>query len=114
MRIEIPHSVHPITRLNVTTPQGLISADFTQVHKFFDVELPEGVTEDEVGVEVQYLNNGNKAVDGLTLKFAIEKPAEPVIEPAADEDCECGDGEACSNCDPEDEIADPKDDASDV
>lgn len=113
MRIEIPHSAHPITRVKVTTPQGPIEGDFTQENKFFDVELPEGVTEDEVGVQIEYLTNGHKAVEGLTLKYANEEPVESNDEPASDAGCECGDKEACSTCDPEDEIAELKDERSD-
>jgi len=89
-----------------------MSSDFTQEHKFFDVELPEGVTENEVGVGVEYLTNGYQVVEGQTIKYAIEKPVVTSDEPAV-EDCECGEKEACSNCDPEDEIAEPKDEPSD-
>lgn len=106
MRIQIPHSAHPITRVIVQTPQGPIAGDFTQEHKFFDVDLPAGVTEDEVGVTVEY-RHGRKTIESVVLKHAIEKPVDPpaVTDEPSVEDCECGENEACSNCDPEDEIA---------
>jgi len=80
MRIEIPHSAHPVTRVNVLTPSGPICADFTPEHKFFDVELPEGISQDEVGIFVQYLNNGNQPVDYVVLKEP--KPADPPADEA--------------------------------
>jgi len=97
MRIEIPQSACPITRIMVLTPQGVIDGEFTQDHKVFDVDLPEGITEDEVSVTVEHLDNARAVIHSSVLKQAIEK------------DCECGPKEACSTCDPEDEIAEPQD-----
>jgi hypothetical protein len=117
MRISIPHSAHPFTRVNVSHPQGSVSGDFTGEHPHFDVELPEGVTEEEVGVTVEYLTNGFQVVEGHTLKHAIAKPATPpAVETheAPADDCECEKpADGCSTCDPADEIADPKADLSD-
>jgi len=94
----------------------VIDGEFTQEHKVFDVDLPGDVTEDEVGVIVEHLDDARKVIQSGVLKAAIEKLpvtamtfndvakklAESLVETEA---CECGPTEACSNCDPEDEIA---------
>ena len=126
MRIEIPQSACPITRIMVLTPQGVIDGEFTQDHKVFDVTLPEGVTEDEVRVTVEHLDNARAVIHSGVLKNAIQKPVltaenfndvarklAEALDEQPDEGCECGPTEACSTCDPEDEIAEPKDEPSD-
>jgi hypothetical protein len=121
MRINIPASSHPITRLLIDTPLGRTTADFLKGVSHFDYEIPEGISIEEVGVAYEFRGNGRSSIDGGILKYAIEKPADPivpVVDIPQDEEVEhsllptddgCGcvkdEGEACSNCDPEDEIA---------
>jgi hypothetical protein len=110
MRIDIPQSSHPVTRLFIESPGGrLAEADFVKGHDKFDFEIPEGISIDEIGVRYEFLDNGARVVDGGVLKYASEKPADPIVPavdiPSDESGCDCGDKEACSNCDPEDEIA---------
>jgi len=47
----------------------------------WDVELPAGVSEDEVAITAEHLSNARVVLTAETLKHAIEKPAEPDDEP---------------------------------
>lgn len=108
MRIDIPPSSHPITRLHVEGPFGRIEADFEKGHTHFDFDIPEGVSIDEVSVRYEFLDSRQQPVEGGILKYAIEAPPAPPAPPAdpVTDDCDCEKpAEACSNCDPEDEIA---------
>lgn len=129
MRIQLPTSSFPITRLLIDTPLGQTKVDVAKGEPHFDYDIPEGVCIDDIGVRYEFFGNGRTPIDGGVLKVAAPPTpvAAPVVIPVVDipmdgpthgpivptGDCGCGPTEACSQCDPEDEIAEPKGESAD-
>jgi hypothetical protein len=77
MQIKIPKSIFPVTRLIVETPSGVIAnMEGDSTFQVANVELPEGVTEDEVSARVEYLDNSRKVITRDVVKEAVVKPVE--------------------------------------
>lgn len=111
LTVTIPRSsAHPYSILLVTTPNETIRMSFDESHKTAEIELPEGVTEDQISIvaefwdarhqrdegmesvivkEVKSKDDGNKGKDGKEgegkggRKRNDEKPIEEVKTPAA-------------------------------
>ena len=81
MRIPAPQTDAPIVRLTAHLPDGSTITSESMAGHPWDVELPAGVSEDEVSVSAEHLSNARVVLTAETLKYAIEKPAEPDDEP---------------------------------
>ena len=77
MRIALPKSQHPVTRLNVDTPKGGFSISTAGSEPHAEFELPEGVCEDDVTISVDFLGNGRQIMSSTVLKEAVVKPVNP-------------------------------------
>ena len=76
MRVEIPRSVYPLTRIVVVTPAGVFSSEFDQSHKVYDFELPDGVDEAKIGVVAEFLTD-NRCVQSTAILRDPTPPAPP-------------------------------------
>jgi hypothetical protein len=98
MKLSLPKSdQHGAVRVSVKSPKGLISeSTFDSSHDWFEYEAPKGVSEDELEVISEFLNNAGQP-DGspCVLKSAVVRKApapapkvepkpEPKVEPKAE------------------------------
>lgn len=73
MRIPVPSSVHPLVRLTANLPGGVvITGEFINTEKQWDIELPEGVCEDEVSITADYLKANYEIAGSIVVKDAVE------------------------------------------
>jgi hypothetical protein len=82
MRIDIPQSSWPLTRITVILPDGTaITDESSKGTPHCDVELPEGVSEDSLFIEVAFLDNGHFVQDRATVQLPkVIEFAPPVID----------------------------------
>lgn len=95
MRIPAPQTDAPLVRLTAHLPDGTKITGESMAGIPWDVELPEGVSEDEVSVSAEHLSNAREVLAAETIKYAIEKevtleyiipkPA-PVVEDEPDDE----------------------------
>ena len=118
MKINLPHCEHMVQVL-VSSPDGECVKMFDSSHKSFEMELPDGVHEDEVEVLMVRLDERGLAIGEMSyLKEAVEEvdesepesESEPEPEPEDEdnEDNEDAPVEADEEADesPPDEVAD--------
>ena len=79
MKIRIPRSSNPLTRLTITTPLGVSRTTFDDRHHWFDYQPPLGVTEAQVTIIAEFMNECH-AVDSR-MKPVVVCEARPVVEP---------------------------------
>ncbi|MGD0900454.1 MAG: hypothetical protein ABR915_21690 [Thermoguttaceae bacterium] len=84
MRIALPYSdSYPYVTVVVMTPKGERTATANRsFHSFVDIELPEGVGEDEVDVYSCFLDAGRRVPQGCgpaLLKAAVVRKIESVL-----------------------------------
>lgn len=71
MKISIPQSVDQNLCVVITSPVGEVTKCLSPGHPFVEIDLPEDVREEEVGVEAVWLDSGNNPVGQvLVLKEA--------------------------------------------
>jgi hypothetical protein len=79
LRVSIPRSSnHPYTMLLVTTPNETVRMSFDDSHKTTEIELPEGVTEDQVGIIAEFWDARNQRDAGM--EPVVVKEAKPKTE----------------------------------
>jgi hypothetical protein len=98
MRIPVPSSVHPLVRLTANIPgHDAVTGEFISGMPSWDLPLPEGVSEEEVGIVADYLKANHEVADSIVVQVAIEKPATEKEEDAEElsetEGTEVGDEE---------------------
>jgi hypothetical protein len=64
MRISVPRSDFPLVSIIVITPKGEMGTVVDDTHRYVDIELPEGVQEDEVDVYSCFLGSNQKPARG--------------------------------------------------
>lgn len=73
MRIPVPSSVHPLVRLTAQLPDGqLITHECLNTTNHWDLELPEGICEDEIAVIADFLTNNYQIADSIVVKECVE------------------------------------------
>jgi hypothetical protein len=76
--------------MRATLPNGIVmTGEFVSGMKEWELNLPEGVCEDEVGVTAEYLTSDYQVAESFVVKYAVERAPEP----PADETPEIDDGE---------------------
>jgi hypothetical protein len=86
MKIRIPRSSHPSTRLTITTPLGVSHATFDDRHHWFEYQLPDGVREHQVTIIAEFID-ARYMVDSRMKPVVVceAKPeAKPVMDPGID------------------------------
>ncbi len=84
MNVRLPQSVSNLVRLTLKGQNFSVTGLYDQSHKSVDLELPAGVTEDEVEVTAVFCNGRGQPVDEpQTLKHATVKPRAPQVKPVA-------------------------------
>lgn len=91
IQVEVPRSHHPLTNLRMKHSQGesVTEVDVTAM-RFVEIELPEGVTEDEVEIVGEFCDARGQRDEGMDLvvvkaanKADDKPPTPPADKPAA-------------------------------
>lgn len=79
MKISIPKTEYPLTRILVTEGDHSFHTTFTSgsAGGEMDIDLPEDMHEDDCKVECLFLSNGNKVIDTILVKEPVPKKPEP-------------------------------------
>jgi len=83
MKISIPQSADQNLCVVITSPAGEVKKCLSPGHSFVEIDLPEDVREEEVGVEAVWLDSGNKPVGQVII---LKEADEPELEDESDED----------------------------
>ena len=88
MRISVPRSDFPLVSIIVITPKGEMGTVVDDTHRYVDIELPDGVQEDEVDVYSCFLGSNQKPARGCgpsLLRAATRKIMSAIgIQPDSD------------------------------
>ena len=110
MKIDLPHVEHTIQVL-VSTPEGDVTKILDSSHRSFEIELPDGVREEEVEVTAVVLDEcGHPLGEIQRLKDAVtpepedEPEPEPEDEPEPEPEDEDEDDED-TPCEADEEVA---------
>lgn len=94
MRINVPQSDrHPLVRISVITPKGTTRHTMDDTHRVMEINLPSGVSEDDVSVVAEFCDSRERVDDRMkpvnlrqaapmqpkrVEKPAFKRPVEPV------------------------------------